>query len=1073
MRRTSYLCARRGLALATLLLLALAAPLSAQTTASIVGTVMDASGAAFPGVAMTATNTQTNESRTTLTETSGGYTLRNLSLGVYQVRAEVEGFKAAVRDGIRLTLNRTARVDFTLEIGEIAETVSVSAEAPLLEGSTNEMGTLIDERRVAGLPLDGRNVLDLVSLVPGAQALQTRTEQGFNINLVAFNGSRPEDSGWMLDGGDNTSLLRNYGADVPNPDAVQEFRVIASNYGAEYGRAVGAVVNVVTKSGTNALHGSAFNFHRNDSLNGDNFFTGEPDRLTQNQFGATLGGPIVKDRTFFFAAYQGFRRDAEQFVSGDNLPTEAERRGDFSQSVFQGRPVTVIDPLTRQPFPGNVIPPERISPIASRFIEEVVPLPNDPAVGPNAYSTTIPYEDPKDQILVKLDHILSVRHKLSLSYFFNDTLSVEPRGNFSFNFRDNTTRQHNFNLHEYWTVLPNLLNHFRLTFNRQAGERLLRSEPLLTAADLGINYGNVPAGGEEIGAGFVVSGYFSAAAESGGPKTSNVYTVADTLDWITGRHTVKLGTEVNLRRLFDVTLDDRVAGEYRFNGRSSGNAFADLLLGYVSDRFRYRDASYKSNNQWAFHFFVQDDFRLNKRLTLNLGLRYEIDQWPVHPLDLLYTFVPGRQSTCVPQAPRGIVFPCDEGIPRAGIQGDYDNIMPRLGFAYDLTGDGRTVVRGGFGRFSAVTLFNSLQDGQVGTPWGVRSEVRNSAAANRPATILLADPWASVAGGNPFPFPSDPESLVFPSSGLYNPNNLDMRSGYLDQFNLSVQRQIGADTVLEVAYVGSRGHNLLGKLDENLPVPSATASAANINARRPLIGDGIEQMLVFDGFVRSWYNSLQLRAERRFNKDFSGLVSYTYGKALDYQSWYNAQSWTQDHQNPAADKGRADFDRRHLLSASWVWRLPLSFEFNGLAQFYSGSPFRIFTATDNNYDGISDNDRPDLVGDPSIARPSNDEIRNGAPWFNTAAMAPNQPGQLGSMGRNIVSGPGYKNVNLSLIYNLRIKHDHRIQFRVEAFNVFDWVNFDPPNGNLNSTGFGQITSAGAARMVQLGVRYSF
>ncbi|NWG13012.1 MAG: carboxypeptidase regulatory-like domain-containing protein [Acidobacteria bacterium] len=672
------------------------APAAGQTTASIFGTVTDASRAVVPGVTVTATNTLTNDARTTTTGDHGAYSFPSLALGVYRVQAELAGFRTSVRQGIELSLNRNARVDFELQLGNMVETVVITADAPLVETATNEMGTLVDKRRIVELPLNGRNTLSLVSLIPGAQQLTWGPEQGFNVNRAVFNGTRPELSNWLLDGGDNTSTLRNYGNPVPNPDSVQEFRVISNNYSAEYGRSVGAVVNVVTRSGSNEFHGSAFEFLRDDSLNSDDFFLGAPTRLNQHQFGGTVGGRLMRDKSFFFASYQRFRRKREAFLNSALVPTALERQGDFSQSVFQGKAVVITDPVTGSPFPDKKVPSARVSPIGAKLLESVVPLPNNPDRGPNGYSVTLPLADPSNEVMVKIDHILSQNHRLSGSYFVTDSVTEEAVSQIPYQYRDNTNTQQNVNLHEYWTLRSNLQNDLRLAYSRSAGSRALRAQPPISAADLGVNYGNLPSG-PRVSPDFYVTGYFTAAAAAGGPKTSNNHTLAEGLDWIKGRHNLRFGAEVWLRRLFDITQDGRNGGDFRFNGYVTGNSVADLLLGQVSDRFRYRDSTYKSNNQWAFYWFVQDNLRISRRLSLNLGVRYEVDMYPVHPGDLLTAYVPGMQSTCVPQAPSGIVFPCDQGIPRAGLNNDYNNLGPRLGFAYDVNGDGKMVVRGAMG----------------------------------------------------------------------------------------------------------------------------------------------------------------------------------------------------------------------------------------------------------------------------------------------------------------------------------------------------------------------------------------
>jgi hypothetical protein len=1066
------------------IVLALAAPLWGQTTASIYGTVTDASGAVLPGASITATHTLTNEAHGATANGSGRYEFPELPIGSYTVRAELIGFTSVNRDGIALSLNRSARVDFSLAVGKQTETVTVVGDAPLVDARTNEMGAVIDQQRVQQLPLNGRNALSLVSLVPGAQQLQSDNTQGFESNRVAFNGTRPELSNYLLDGGDNTQTLRNYGNPVPNPDALEEFRVISNNYSAEYGRSVGAIVNVVTKSGTNVLHASAFEFFRNDRLNGEDPFKHERLKLDQHQFGATLGGPLVKDRTFFFVAYQGLRVQQETAPTSTSVPTALERMGDFSQSMLQGRPVTLTDPLTRRPFPGNVIPAGRISPIAAAFLDRVVPLPNQAtATNPNAYSQTYDLSSPANQYLARIDHAISDRHRLTASYFMNEGLAPAALDPFTYSFRDVETSQYNANLHEYWTVSSTLLNHFRLGYSRNEGSRTLRNDPAITANDLGIAFGNLPSG-PPVAPGMRLTSYFTVAQQSGGPKTSNIYSLADTVTWINGRHTVKVGGEAWLRRLFDISQDDRNGGDFRFNGNSTGNALGDFLLGYVSDRFRWRDSSYKSNNQWAFYGFVQDDFKVTSRLTLNLGLRYELDKFPVHPLDLITVYVPGKQSTCVPQAPTGVVFPCDEGIPRAGFRDDTNNLAPRLGFAYDLTGDGKTVVRGGYGLSYAFAIFNTLQEGQVGIPFGVKDEIRNTAARNAPASILLASPWATVTGGNPFPFNADPANLTFLPGGAYTAATLDLPSGYVHQYNLSLQRQLGEATVVDLAYVGNRGYGLPAFYNINQPALSPTGSAANMDARRPLGATPFGNFTVYKSNTRSFYDSLQARVEKRFRHGFSLMGSYTYGKALDYMTFHSNQTWS-DPNRPELDKARSDSDRRHLLALSFLVDLPFfkndrglagvllgGWQVNGIATYYSGLPVDVVGLQDYNLDSNA-NDRPNLVGEWQKARPSDDDIVAGATWFNTAAFARPGVGQIGTFGRNVVSGPSYRNVDLTLSKRFVLKGSHEIQLRFEGYNVFNFANFTNPVGDTSANNFGRITSVIAPRVLQVGARYSF
>ncbi|RPJ86613.1 MAG: TonB-dependent receptor [Acidobacteria bacterium] len=717
----------------------------------------------------------------------------------------------------------------------------------------------------------------------------------------------------------------------------------------------------------------------------------------------------------------------------------------------------------------------------------MVPLPNNPERGPNGYTITMPLSDPANEFLGKIDHIFNMNHKLSGSYFINDSVIEEATSEFPYHYRDNTNRQHNLNIHEYWTIRPTLLNHLRATFSRSAGSRALRSEPMLGPAELGINYGNLPSG-PPVSSTLSPNGYFAAAAQAGGPKTSNNYTLAEGLDWIQGRHSFKFGGEVWVRKFFDVTQDAKNGGEYRFNGKATGNSLADLLLGEVSDRFQFRESSYKSNNQWAFYWFAQDTVRLSNRLSFNFGVRHEIDMYPVHPGDLLTAYVPGMQSTCVPQAPTGIVFPCDPGIPRAGIKNDYNNFGPRLGLAYDLRGDGRTVLRGGYGVTYAFQIFNTLQGGQINIPWGFNDLVRNGAAQNYPSTIKLADPWATVQGGNPLPLKVDPSSLKFPPSGNYTSNLLDLPVGLVHQYNFSLQQQLGASTVVELSYVGNRGRKLIGEFNLNQPVlsPTGTTSEANLNSRRPLGGVPFKDLTSFQGLVPSWYDSFQGRVEKRFSQGYTVLGSYTLGKAIDWASWHaSATAWS-DPRHPEINKALADYDRRHTLAFSFLWDLPFfsqstgyarallgGWQVGGIASYYSGAPVDLTIESDVNADGVSGNERPNVVGNWRIDHPSASQLKSGSTWFNLDAFETVKAGEMGTMGRNGVTGPSYRNFDLSLAKRFRVSEEHALSFRLETYNIFDVVNLNSPTGDFGSGEFGKVTSSSPARIFQLGLRYDF
>jgi Carboxypeptidase regulatory-like domain/TonB dependent receptor len=1046
-------------------LIALASPAAAQITGSIYGTVSDESNAVLPGVSVTVTNPQTNESHTTATNAEGMFTFAQLTVGTYNVRAELTGFKAITRAGIELTLNRNARVDFTLAIGEVVEEMTVIGDAPLVESRSNEMGTSVSQRQVENLPTPDRNPLRLVGLLPGAgQVLQSDNVQGFQSNRVAFNGARPELSNWLLDGGDNTATLRNYGNPSPNPDAVQEFRVISNNYSAEFGRSVGAIVNVVTKSGTNAFRGSAFEFFRDDSMNKRNFFAVKPTDYRRHQSGGTLGGPMRKNQTFFFATYQGVRERRERLGGVVVVPTADQRRGIFTTPIR--------DPLTGQNFPNNTIPANLIVRPALEFLNRVIPLPNE---GTDRYRRTFVENAPEDQYMAKIDHLISARHKLSVAYFRYASSLVENTTNIEYALRDTATKQYNANIQEWWTIGPALLNHFHINYTRSHGTRDISTSGGFTVNDLGVNFG--PLADLVIGPGINVSGSFgNLGAAAGGPKFSNNYMLRDTLDWQKGRHSIKIGGELWRRRQFDYTQGADNGGAFTFSGAATGNGLADFLLGRVQS-FSFRAQTYKVNDQWASYGFAQDNFRASDRLTVNLGLRYELDRYPTHPDGLIAVYVPGQKSACVPNAPVGELFVfCDgDNLPRGGYENDTNNFQPRLGFAYSLTSDARTVLRGGYGLANAFAIFNTLQEGQVALPFAIRQTVTSTTGA-----IDFLNPFASVPGGNPFPYTFNPAAVTFPRSAEYSLATLDMPTGSVHQFNLSFQRQFGANVAGELAYVGSRGYDLAGFYNINAPHRQADGTLAP----RPLGTVPFTTVTIFRGDVRTWYDSLQARLEKRFSDGFSILGSYTLGKSSDYVSFHSDQTWI-DPQHPELNKGRSDWDRRHAAALSFVWELPFArgrtgvtgsvlggWTLSGIAQYQTGQPVDILQSGDPNGDTLG-NDRPTLVGDWAKDRPSNDDIKAGATWFNVDALRRLASGQNGNFGRNVISGPGFKNVDVSLSKRIRIHDRDGVEVRIESFNLLNFVNFSAPNSDPANSLYGKITAAGAGRSFQLAARYSF
>ena len=876
---------------------------------------------------------------------------------------------------------------------------------------------------------------------------------------------------FQLDGGNNTAGLRGTGNPAPNPEAIQEFRVITNSYAAEYGRYQGGIVDVVTKSGTNQFHGAAYEYFRNESLNAARWsppgVASVKDPLDRNQFGAAVGGPIQKDKTFFFASYSGLRQEETYYRNTAVVPTARERAGDFSQSAIKPR-----DPVTGQPFPGGIIPSSRFDRAALAIQSQYIPESNLPN---NFFEVS--RRDPIDtnEASFKLDHYLSQSHALALSYFYQkgtDTQPLTTNGNIPWVDRDFRWTQHNLNLADTWTINSTTINQVRATYPRQFGGRV--NNPTTSLGDLGSRF---TIQGDPTLPRITVNGYFTAQAMIAGPDAgSDYWGLKDTLSLAHGNHSFKLGGEASYEKIVHDTLLDNY-GVFAFNGSKTGNAYADFLLGLPATMTQ--DAPIrKTDNGWYLSLFAQDDWRVHPRVTLNLGLRYDLQLPYTDPLDRKLAYVPGRRSTVSPTAPEGLLFPGDDGVSRGIVSTDYNNIAPRIGVAWDPGGDGRTSVRAGFGMF-----FGSI----TGNEW-------NTTADNQPFTVrqsfptvyTLSDPYHNLPGGvGPFPFLYDPASPRFTLPAQVFGPSLDFVWPYTYQINLTVQRELLRNYSVSASYVGALGRNLAASLDQNYPVYTSTATAANVNSRRPYQPGVIGSARVLESIFATDYHGLQVSAEKR-GAHFSAKAYYTFSKALedlDFQA--GALPAIQNSLRPELERARTTFDRTHVFVASGVLHLDYvkdgsslkkallnDWTVSAIVTLQTGQPLTVTSGLDRNLDGLT-TDRPDLIGDPTLdsGRPREELIEQ---WFNTAAFAQPAIGTDGTAGRNIVEGPGYRNVDLGLFRDIRFGGDMTLQFRAEATNAFNFVNLMNPGLALNAPAtFGKIRTARDMRRIQLGARLSF
>jgi len=1076
-RRKDPRRARKAWSIAAALIGLLAAPSAhAQVaTGTILGNVKDTTGAAVPTAIVTATNLGTQFSRSTTTDAEGQYALRLLPVGQYKLEVGLTGFKGFSQTGIALEVGRNARVDAVIEPGGVTEVVSVVADAPLVETNTAALARNVGQNEVLNLPLVNRDLYSLLSITGGVTSNENSNSLGGPEQLTTINGSQRAQVGtvnFQLDGGNNTAGLRGTGNPAPNPEAIQEFRVITNNYAAEYGRYPAGVVDIVTKSGTNEFHGAAFEFFRNESLNAKRWVppgaaTSAKDPLDRNQYGAAIGGPLRKDKTFFFASFSGLRQTETYYRNTAVVPTSRERLGDFSSSASKPR-----DPATNQPFPGGIIPTSRLDPTALAIQDKYVPQSNLPN---NFFEVSRPDPLSTDEATLKLDHNFAATHSIAMSYFYQkgtDTQPLSLTGNIPWVDRDFKWTQHNLNLVDTYTVNSSTINQLRFTYVRQFGGRV--NNPTTSLGDLGSKF---KIQGDPTLPRLTVSGFFTGQTSIAGPDAgSDYWAVRDALSISRGKHSFKFGGEVSYEKIVHDTLLDNY-GVFAFNGSKTGNAYADFLLGLPST-FTQDAPIRKTDNGAYLSAFVQDDFRVHPRVTLNLGIRYDV-QFPfTDPEDRKLAYVPGAKSQVSPTAPEGLLFPGDPGISRGIVPTDWSNVAPRLGVAWDPKGDGRTSIRAGFGIF-----YGSI----TGNEW-------NTTADNQPFTVrqpfptvkTLTDPYGNLPGGvGPFPFEYDPASPRFTLPATVFGPSLDFVWPYTYQMNLTAEKELLRNFSVSASYVGALGRKLPASIDRNYPVFTPTATTANVNARRPYQPGVIGSARVLESTFASDYHALQLSAERRGAR-FSAKAYYTFGKAMedvDYQG--GGLPAVQNSNRIELERARTSADRTHNFTMSAIWRLDYfkgsksiahallsNWTVSTIVTLQSGTPLTITSGIDRNLDGVT-TDRPDVIADPELdsGRPREELIEQ---WFNTAAFAQPAIGADGTAGRSIVVGPGYKNIDLGIFRDIGLAGRSVLQLRVEATNVLNFVNLMNPGLSLNAPAtFGKIRTARDMRRIQLGARLSF
>jgi hypothetical protein len=1067
-----------------------------EPTGHIAGSVTDPSGAAVPHAIVAVEDLRTARRLSVIANGHGEFTVPALPAGSYNLRIQADGFATWSRERIDVEIDGTLRIHAELSITE-KQSVEVSAAAPSVETASTSLGQTVSQQQVVDLPLNGRNFTQLGLLQAGVAPLTNGlAAAGGSIKAsqaFAVNGQRPESNNYLLDGARNVNRMDG-GFGIRTPiDAIQEFRILTHTAPPEYGSNSGATVSVITRSGTNAPHGSVYYFGRNDAVDARNFFSAEVEPLKQHQYGATFGGPIRRNRIFFFGFWEGFR-NRQGITKTATVPTPQERQGDFSALQDPSTGNRLINFATGQPFPDNRIPAAAFNPASQRVLA-FFPAGN---VSPSLFRTTEVLHNDSDQGGMKLDYAIRERDQFALRYAVVDGSTLNPlsiRGADVPGFpTGDELRSHSVTVSHTHTFGPATVNIARIAFLRYEflfDKRLNRQSP----RELGFNYDPTfgPAQGPPY---FIVNGYASVGNPITGPRdsTQNDYEVYESLSLVRGAHSLRIGGEF---RRIQINISQGIAanGFFVFAPFPTNNPFANFLVGAPVVFFQAGGDFHRGLRTFDAGGYFQDQWRVSRKLTLNYGVRYEINSPFAEIRDRLNQFAPGQQSVVYPDAPPGILFPGDPGVARRIIDVYYKGVMPRAGLAWDPTGRGRLSIRASYGIFydpfsngssmpmqAAISALPWLQAVQLGGP-----------------ALNYTDPWRGTAG----PF----QPGFFPRPTTMLTEDAGSRPPYSQNWNFSVQQALPGDVLWEVRYVGTKGTRLPRFIEANPSVYRPGDTAANVDARRIHAGCNSAGQCNFASVglltynSNSTYNALQTTLSRRFSRGLAFSTSYWFSKTLDYVSSMNVAgsaprlvSGENDiAQNPfdlRAERGPSLFDARHRWTANATWQLPeprnasglvhavaSGWQLNGIATVSSGTPFTVYdsrnVAQQGSHPEISGfaGSRPDAISDPNRGPRTVEE------WVSRSAFrrldAISEAGQFGNAGRNIVRGPGQSTLDLSLFRTFRSGETVRWQFRVEAFNVLNHANFGVPVNDLVSPNFGRIVEAGPPRVFQAGLKLLF
>ena len=1077
-----------------------------QATAQMHGSVKDQSGAVLPGVEITATQTGTGISRSTLTNETGSFVLPNLVVGPYRLEGTLPGFRTHLQTGIVLDVNSDPAINIVLEVGQVTEQVEVQANAALVETRSLGVGQVIENQRILELPLNGRQVTDLIVLAGASVQAGTSSQISLQgLPTISVAGGFTSATTYLLDGAMHNNPYDSLTLPLPFPDALQEFKVETSVLSAQNGLHSGATVNSVTKSGTNEFHGDLFEFVRNDLFNARNYFATTGSTLKRNQFGGTAGGPIVKNRLFFFGGYQGTTVRQDPADVRNFVPTDAMLAGDFtaitSPLCNTGRQITL-----RAPFVNNRISPTLFSKAALNLTAKLTK--SDDPCGLVTRGARVTNDE--KQFIGKIDYQWTDRQSL-----FGRILLTMPKQSTPFDFTHDLLNSnvagydniaHAYTIGHTYLLSSNTVNALRLTVNRSVAARV--PPRFFSAPDIGVNIYSY----EKIQTRVSVTGGFILGVNNG-PTRSTGYQLNDDLSLIRGTHQLAMGGNLAQWRV-NLNAYVRTAGNFTFSGQETGLGLADFLTGKPSN-FQQTPTNANYMSKWYIGTYVADTWRATPKLTLNYGLRWEPDFPQVRRDGQISNFDEGRykagiRSTVFKNAPFGFIYPGDPGFPgecrssgvciSAGAYTHWKNATPRVGLAWDPYGDGRMSVRASYGMAYDI-LTGQFFEGFISPPWSNRVILTSPPGG-------FDNPWQGFPGGNPFPSPPISTNALFAPYGSYYSMPFDNPSTTRHAWNLAIQRQVAADWTVSASYMGSQASHVWTSRGINVPIfipgncqagqfgltaPGACSTTVNEDARRRLAlkypnigGTTLSYVDQWENGGTQSYHGLLMSVQRRAARGVTVSGNYTWshcygdGSASQTGGGGNPGVNYLDPDNRRFDRGNCEVDRRHIFNLTAVAQTPQfansalrrvvsGWRLSGIYRASSGSPLTILSGVDRALNGIS-NQRPDQI----LASTYDDT--SGRPltrYLNPSAFALPAVGSNGNMGPRNVQGPGTWQFDMSLSRTVQVRENQRLEFRAEAYNVTNSFRPQNPSVNLNQNTFGQIRTSYDPRIMQFALKYVF